>query len=68
MEILIKHESRPCIVHTNNEERKALFYGFSDNYDKCVVEYENGELHKAYVWRVRFLDNRLNDYCFDDYM
>lgn len=22
----------------------------------AVIEYEDGELHKAYVWRVRFID------------
>lgn len=56
------YEIRPCLV----EDRKALFHGFCDNYDKCVVEYEDGELHKAYVWRVKFLDNKLKDYSFGE--
>lgn len=62
MEMLIKYEARPCIV---DGERKALFYGFCDNFDKCVVQYEDGELHKAYVWKIRFTDNKFEEYCFN---
>lgn len=56
------NEIRPCLV----EDRKALFHGFCDNNDKCVVEYEDGELHKTYVWKVKFLDNKLKDYSFNE--
>lgn len=54
LDILSKR--RPCVVYSDSGERKGIFHGFSDNNDKCVIEFEDGELHKAYVWRVKFLD------------
>lgn len=47
---------RPCLMFGNDGVRHGIFHGFSDNNDKAVIEYEDGELHKAYVWRVRFID------------
>lgn len=47
---------RPCLVFGNDGVRHGIFHGFSDNNDKAVIEYEDGELHKAYVWRVQFID------------
>lgn len=39
---------RPCIVY-GETLRIGIFRGFSDNNDKCVIEFENGELHKVYI-------------------
>lgn len=47
---------RPCLVWGNDGVRYGIFHGFSDNNNKAVIEYEDGELHKAYVWRVQFID------------
>lgn len=48
---------RPCIVH-GKEQRLGVFRGFSDNNDKCIIEFKDGELHKVYVWSVQFLDTK----------
>lgn len=50
---------RPCVVY-GETLRVGIFRGFSDNNDKCVIEFENGELHKTYVWKVQFLDRSEN--------
>lgn len=55
-EIKEKNRRRTCIVYGKEEERKGVFHGFCDNNDKCVIEFEDGELHKAHVWKVRFVD------------
>lgn len=55
-EALDKVQGRPCIVYGQKDTRRGIFREFCDNNDKCVIEYEDGELHKTYVWRVRFLD------------
>lgn len=47
---------RPCLVWENKGVRYGIFHGFCDNNDKAVVEYEDGELHKAYVWKVEFVN------------
>ena len=54
-EALSRDVDRPCAVYTD-DVRYGKFKGFCDNNDKCVIEFENGELHKAYVWSVQFVD------------
>ena len=31
-----------------------------------IVEYEDGTVHEAYPYEIRFLDGKLNEYCFDE--
>jgi len=50
---------RPCVLE---DGRKGFFHGFCDNNDKAVIEFEDGELHKAYVWKVKFLDDKVKRY------
>lgn len=52
---------RPCIVY-GETLRIGIFRGFSDNNDKCVIEFENGELHKVYIWKIRFLNKDIAAY------
>lgn len=47
---------RPCLVWRDNSSRYGIFHGFSNDNDKAVIEYEDGEIHKEYVWRVQFID------------
>ena len=39
---------------------------FSDNNDKCVVEYEDGEVHKTMCYHVKFTDELYKDYFMED--
>lgn len=55
-----KDNIRHCIVYDKDNERKGVFHGFCDNNNKCVIEFEDGELHKAYVWKVKFTDDCLS--------
>lgn len=63
-EIIIKQEERPCLVHNKDRTEKCIFHGFCDNNSKCIVESENGELHKSEIWKVQFIDNRVNEYAY----
>lgn len=65
-EALDKVQGRPCIVYGQEETRRGIFRGFCDNNDKCVIEYEGGELHKAYVWKVKFLDKENKGMYFNE--
>lgn len=31
-----------------------------------IVEYEDGTVHEAYPYEIKFLDGKLNEYCFDE--
>lgn len=31
-----------------------------------IIEYEDGTVHEAYPYEIRFLDGKLNEYCFDE--
>ena len=31
-----------------------------------IIEYEDGTVHEAYPYEIRFLDGKLNVYCFDE--
>lgn len=65
-EALDKVQGRPCVVYGQEEIRRGIFREFCDNNDKCVIEYEDGELHKAYVWRVKFLDKENKGMYFNE--
>lgn len=58
--------ARPCLVYDRNGVRKAVFHGFSDNNDKCVVEYKDGEVHKTMCYHVKFTDELYKDYFMED--
>lgn len=65
-EALDKVQGRPCMVYGQEETRRGIFRGFCDNNDKCVIEYEDGELHKAYAWKVKFLDKENKGMYFNE--
>lgn len=61
-EIITEQEERPCLVYNKDSTAKCLFRGFCDNNSKCVIECENGELHKVEVWKVKFVNARVGEY------
>ena len=66
-------ELRPCII----KNTKALFHRLSDNIVKnglgeyvatitmAIVEYDDGSIGTVYPREIKFVDNKINDYCFD---
>lgn len=73
-EILIKPEYRPCFVDLKDgRERKALFHKwnmkedlFKKQYAMGLVELENGKVLEVYYSQIRFIDNKIKEYCFEE--
>lgn len=64
--IKVKMELRPCYV----DGKKALFHkwitinnGFTEN-TQAIVECENGTVETVDPTRIKFADNKLNEYAF----
>lgn len=73
-EILINPEYRPCFIDfKDGRERKALFHKwimkedlFKKQYAMGLVELENGKLLEVYYGQIRFIDNKIKEYCFEE--
>lgn len=64
----IEQELRPCLVNG----KKALFhtwehYSVGDIKNVAgIIEDENGQVFRVCPSSIKFLDNKKEDYCFDD--
>ncbi len=73
-EILIKPEYRHCLIDLKDrKERKALFHKwimkedlFKKQYAMGLVELENGKVLEVYYSQIRFIDNKIKEYCFEE--
>lgn len=73
-EIIIKNEYRPCFIDLKDgRERKALFHKwimkedlFKKQYAMGLVELENGKVLEVYYSQIRFIDNKIKEYCFEE--
>lgn len=73
-EILIKSEYRPCFVDLKDgRERKALFHKwimkedlFKKQYAMGLVELENGKVLEVYYGQIRFIDNKIEEYYYEE--
>ena len=70
-EILIKPEYRPCFIDL--KDGKALFHKwtmkedlFKKQYAMGLVELENGKVLEVYYGQIRFTDNKIKEYCFEE--
>ena len=67
-DIVIKSELRPCLVHG----KPALFHTWEhwalDDIKKVfgIIEDENGRIIKVNPTSIQFLNNKINEYYFDD--
>ena len=61
-EILIKPEYRPCFVDLK-DGREDLF---KKQYAMGLVELENGKVLEVYYGQIRFIDNKIKEYCFEE--
>lgn len=67
-DITVKRELRPCLVNG----RKALFHTWEhwelDDIKKVfgIIEDENGRIIKVNPTSIQFLDNKIENYCFDN--
>lgn len=67
-DVTIRRELRLCLVNG----RKALFHTWEhfelDDVKKVfgIIEGENGQVLKVNPTSIQFLDNKINEYCFDD--
>lgn len=67
--IRIESELRPCIVY----EKKCLFHKWinvknllGNDCTLGLVENENGQLETAPYSKIRFIDNKIYEYAFDE--
>lgn len=73
-EILIKPEYRPCLIDLKDgKERKALFHKwimkedlFKKQYAMGLVELENGKVLEVYYSQIRFIDNKIEEYYYEE--
>ncbi|MCI8641012.1 MAG: hypothetical protein HFJ59_03975 [Clostridia bacterium] len=63
------NEYRPCIVN----EKKALFHRWvytknllKEEFEVGIVEYENGQIEKITPNKIRFTDNKIQEYDFNN--
>jgi hypothetical protein len=64
MDFKMEIEIRPCLVSLNGTERKALFHLFNYLDGAAVVELEDGQCTTVAPWAVKFVDNKISEYCF----
>lgn len=79
-EIFVKAELRPCIVkerkalfHKWSEnshivQPSIMVGGHSGGVIKTtvgIIEYENGVVTECYPYEIKFVDNKLIEYCFE---
>lgn len=62
---------RPCIVTQNGEEKKALLYigGCPEGQMSMIfglVEYNDGTMGEVNPSQIRFVDNKIKDYAFEE--
>ena len=62
-EIKIVHELRPCVVSVSGIVTKALFHQWTEE-GNAILELENGECSTYAPWQIKFVDERIKDYCF----
>lgn len=70
-DIFIKQELRPCLV----KGKKAVFHKWIEKTDVCnnkysagLVEFEDGTLDEVYYGKIKFIDNKINEYAFEEKM
>ena len=67
-DITVKRELRPCLVNGT----KALFHTWEHFWLADVkkvfgiIETENGQVIKVNPSSIQFIDNKIENYCFDD--
>ncbi|MFR1777189.1 MAG: hypothetical protein ACLSW4_03955 [Clostridia bacterium] len=72
-EILIKPEYRPCTYTKNEITKKALFHKwfiekdvFKNEHYKAFIELENGKMLEVSHKDIRFTDNKIKEYIFEE--
>lgn len=72
-EILIKPEYRPCRYTKNGITKKALFHKwlikkdiFKNKYYEALIELENGKTLEVSHKNIRFIDNKIEEYNFEE--
>lgn len=63
--IEINFELRPCIVTKNGKKKKSLFHRWSV-FNLAVVEYEDGSVDEVCPAQIRFVDNKIKGYAFEE--
>ena len=63
--IEINFELRPCIVTKNGKKKKSLFHRWNV-FNLAVVEYEDGTVDSVEPKQIRFIDNKIKDYYFEE--
>lgn len=56
---------RPCIVTKNGKKKKSLFHRWSV-FNLAVVEYEDGTVDSVEPKQIRFVDNKIKGYAFEE--
>jgi len=65
-EIKITRELRPCKLKCDHGEYKNALFHIFDTDGNAVVEFEDGTVTTYNGNYVVFLDNKFQDYCFED--
>lgn len=67
-DITVKRELRPCLVNG----KKALFHTWEQysvggiKHLGGIIEDENGQVFRVCPSSIKFLDNKIEEYCFND--
>ena len=61
--ITIEIGLRPCIVKNSV---KALFHFYHPVTGNAIVEYEDGTIHEVEPTQMRFVDNAMSEYAFQE--